>query len=128
MNIPHRKISVDINRLTPLSVKLIGNVGDKNTRYLDLQLTANNKLIEFEEGCTATVTYAVDRTVIAENVPCDIEDNTLIIGFDSETVANVCSGILKIQPKIIDAEDNVFVLQIPIYVYVTNNIAEQGRS
>lgn len=128
MNIPHRKLSVDINRLTPLSVKLIGNTGDKNTRYLDLQLTANNKPIEFEEGCTATVTYAVDRTVIAENVPCDIEDNTLIIGFDREKTENAHSGIMKIQPKIIDAENNVFVLQIPICVYITNDIAERGRS
>lgn len=128
MNIPHRKLSVDINRLTPLSVKLIGNIGDKNTRYLELQLTANNKPIEFEEGCTATVTYAVDRTVIAENVPCDIEDNTLIIGFDSEKVENAHSGIMKIQPKIIDAKNNVLILQTPIYVHITYGIAGQGRS
>ena len=128
MNIPHRKLSVDINRLTPLSVKLIGNIGDKNTRYLELQLTANNKPIEFEEGCTATVTYAVDRTVIAENVPCDIENNTLIIGFDSEKIENAHSGIIKIQPKIIDAENNVLILQTPIYVHITYGIAGQGRS
>lgn len=124
MDIPHRQIIVDIDRRNHLTVELIGHVDDNNIRYLDLQLIANDELIELEEGCTATVTYVSDDIVIARDVECDIEDDTIIIGFDREKIENARSGILKIQPQITDLENRVFTLQVPIYVKVSRDIAD----
>lgn len=124
MDIPHRQIIVDIDRRNHLTLELIGHVDDNDIRYLDLQLTANDELIELEEGCTATVTYVSDDIVIARDVECDIEDDTIIIGFDREKVENARSGILKIQPQITDSENRVFTLQVPIYVKVSRDIAD----
>ena len=123
MDIPHRQIIIDIDRRNHLTVELIGHVDDNNIRYLDLQLTSNDELIELEEGCTATVTYVSDDIVIARDIECDIEDNTIIIGFDREKIENARSGILKIQPQITDSESRVFTLQVPIYVKVSRDIA-----
>ena len=124
MDIPHRQIIIDIDRRNHLTVELIGHVDDNNIRYLDLQLTSNDELIELEEGCTATVTYVSDDIVIARDIECDIEDNTIIIGFDREKIENARSGILKIQPQITDSESRVFTLQVPIYVKVSRDIAD----
>lgn len=124
MDIPHRQIIVDIDRRNHLTVELIGHVDDNDIRYLDLQLIANDELIEFEEGCTATVTYVSDDIVIARDIECDIEDDTIIIGFDREKIENARSGILKIQPQIKDSENRVFTLQVPIYVKVSRDIAD----
>lgn len=127
MNIPHTRLSVDINRRNHLTVDLIGHVNDKNTRYLDLQLTANNEVIELEQGCTATVTYTSDNVLIDQDVECDVNGNVIEIGFDSEKVEHARSGILAIQPKITDTNDNVLTLQIPIYVRVSADIAQSSQ-
>ena len=124
MNIPHRKISVDINRLNYLTVDLIGHINDENTRYLDLTFTVDDEVIELEQGCTASVTYAAEGFLLAQDVECDINDNAVIIGFDNEKIENSRSGILEIQPKVVDSSGNVLTLQIPIHVRISADLAQ----
>ena len=124
MNIPHRKISVDINRLNYLTVDLIGHINDENTRYLDLTFTVDDEVIELEQGCTASVTYAAEGFLLAQDVECDINDNAVIIGFDNEKIENSRSGILEIQPKVVDSSGNVLTLQIPIRVRISADLAQ----
>ena len=127
MLIPHRKLSIDINRPNQYTVDFIAHVGDKNTRYIDITLNADGEPIELEQGCTATVTYVSDGVLIEQETECDVDGSTVIVGIDTEKVKSLRSGILEIQPKIVDGSGNIIVSQIPVLVRISPDIAEHGR-
>lgn len=127
MLIPHRKLSIDINRPNQYTVDFIAHVGDKNTRYIDITLNADGEPIELEQGCTATVTYVSDGVLIEQEAECVVDGSTVIVGIDTEKVKSLRSGILEIQPKIVDGSGNIIVSQIPVLVRISPDIAEHGR-
>ena len=127
MLIPHRKLSIDINRPNQYTVDFIAHVGDKNTRYIDITLNADGEPIELEQGCAATVTYVSDGVLIEQEAECDVNGSTVIVGIDSEKVKSLRSGILEIQPKIVDGSGNIIVSQIPVLVRISPDIAEHGQ-
>ena len=127
MVIPHRKLSIDINRPNHYTVDFIAHVCDKNTRYIDITLNADGEPIELEQGCTATVTYVSDGVLIEQEAECDVDGSTVIVGIDTEKVKSLRSGILEIQPKIVDSSGNIIVSQIPVLVRISPDIAEHGR-
>lgn len=127
MVIPHRKLSIDINRPNQYTVDFIAHVGDKNTRYIDITFNADGEPIELEQGCAATVTYVSDGVLIEQAAECDVDGSTVIVGIDTGKVENLRSGILEIQPKIVDGSGNIIVSQIPVFVRISPDIAEHGR-
>jgi len=127
MLIPHRKLSIDINRPNQYTVDFIAHVGDKNTRYIDITFNAGGEPIELEQGCAATVTYVSDGVLIEQAAECDVDGSTVIVGIDTEKVKSLRSGILEIQPKIVDGSGNIIVSQIPVFVRISPDIAEHGR-
>ena len=127
MVIPHRKLSIDINRPNQYTVDFIAHVGDKNTRYIDITFNADGEPIELEQGCAATVTYVSDGVLIEQAAECDVNGSTVIVGIDTEKVKSLRSGILEIQPKIVDGLGNIIVSQIPVLVRISPDIAEHGR-
>jgi len=127
MFIPHSKLSIDINRPNQYTVDFIAHVGDKNTRYIDITFNADGEPIELEQGCAATVTYVSDGVLIEQEAECDVDGSTVIVGIDTEKVKNLRSGILEIQPKIVDGSGNIIVSQIPVLVRISPDIAEHGR-
>ena len=127
MVIPHRKLSIDINRPNQYTVDFIAHVGDKNTRYIDITFNADGEPIELEQGCAATVTYVSDGVLIEQEAECDVNGSTVIVGIDTGKVENLRSGILEIQPKIVDSSGNIIVSQIPVLVRISPDIAEHGR-
>lgn len=127
MVIPHRELSIDINRPNQYTIDFIAHVGDKNTRYIDITFNADGEPIELEQGCVATVTYVSDGVLIEQEAECDVDGSTVIIGIDTGKVENLRSGILEIQPKIVDGSGNIIVSQIPVLVRISPDIAEHGR-
>lgn len=127
MVIPHRKLSIDINRPNHYTVDFIAHVGDKNTRYIDITFNADGEPIELEQGCTATVTYVSDGVLIEQAAECDVDGSTVVVGIDTGKVENLRSGILEIQPKIVDSSGNIIVSQIPVLVRISPDIAEYGQ-
>lgn len=127
MVIPHSKLSIDINRPNQYTVDFIAHVGDKNTRYIDITFNADGEPIELEQGCAATVTYVSDGVLIEQDAECDVDGSTVIVGIDTGKVENLRSGILEIQPKIVDGSGNIIVSQIPVLVRISPDIAEHGR-
>ena len=127
MVIPHRKLSIDINRPNHYTVDFIAHVCDKNTRYIDITFNADGEHIELEQGCAATVTYVSDGVLIEQEAECDVDGSTVIVGIDTEKVKNLRSGILEIQPKIVDGSGNIIVSQIPVLVRISPDIAEHGQ-
>ena len=94
MNIPHKQLSVDINRKNQYTVDFIGHVNDKDVRYIDVTFNAGGTPITLEEGCTATVTYVSEGVLIDQAAECVVIGSTVVIGVDSEKVENLRSGIL----------------------------------
>ena len=127
MVIPHRKLSIDINRPNQYTVDFIAHIGDKNTRYIDITFNADGEPIELEQGCSATVTYVSDGVLIEQAAECDVDGSTVIVGIDTGKVENLRSGILEIQPKIVDGSGNIIVSQIPVLVRISPDIAEHGQ-
>ena len=127
MVIPHRKLSIDINRPNQYTVDFIAHVGDKNTRYIDITFNADGEPIELEQGCSATVTYVSDGVLIEQAAECDVDGSTVIVGIDTGKVENLRSGILEIQPKIVDGSGSIIVSQIPVLVRISPDIAEHGQ-
>lgn len=127
MVIPHRKLSIDINRPNQYTIDFIAHIGDKNTRYIDITFNADGEPIELEQGCSATVTYVSDGVLIEQAAECDVDGSTVIVGIDTGKVENLRSGILEIQPKIVDGSGNIIVSQIPVLVRISPDIAEHGR-
>jgi len=127
MVIPHRKLSIDINRPNQYTIDFIAHVGDKNTRYIDITFNADGEPIELEQGCAAIVTYVSDGVLIEQAAECDVDGSTVIVGIDTGKVENLRSGILEIQPKIVDGSGNIIVSQIPVLVRISPDIAEHGQ-
>ena len=127
MNIPHKQLSVDINRKNQFTVDFIGHVNDKDVRYIDVTFNAGGTPITLEEGCTATVTYVSKGVLIDQAADCTVSGSTVVIGVDSEKVENLRSGILEVQPKVVDPNGRVLTMQIPILVRISPDIAEHGQ-
>ncbi len=127
MNIPHKQLSVDINRKNQYTVDFIGHVNDKDVRYIDVTFNAGGTPITLEEGCTATVTYVSEGVLIDQAAECTVSGSTVVIGVDSEKVENLRSGILEVQPKVVDPNGRILTIQIPILVRISPDIAEHGQ-
>lgn len=127
MNIPHKQLSVDINRKNQFTVDFIGHVNDKDVRYIDVTFNAGGTPITLEEGCTATVTYVSEGVLIDQAAECTVSGSTVVIGVDSEKVDNLRSGILEVQPKVVDPNGRILTIQIPILVRISPDIAEHGQ-
>lgn len=127
MNIPHKQLSVDINRKNQFTVDFIGHVNDKDVRYIDVTFNAGGTPITLEEGCTATVTYVSEGVLIDQAAECTVNGSTVVIGVDSEKVENLRSGILEVQPKVVDPSGRILTIQIPILVRISPDIAEHGQ-
>ena len=127
MNIPHKQLSVDINRRNQYTVDFIGHVNDKDVRYIDVTFNAGGTPITLEEGCTATVTYVSEGVLIDQAADCTVSGSTVVIGVDSEKVENLRSGILEVQPKVVDPNGRILTMQIPILVRISPDIAEHGQ-
>ena len=127
MNIPHKQLSVDINRKNQYTVDFIGHVNDKDVRYIDVTFNAGGTPITLEKGCTATVTYVSEGVLIDQAAVCVVTGSTVVIGVDSEKVENLRSGILEVQPKVIDPNGRILTMQIPILVRISPDIAEHGQ-
>lgn len=127
MNIPHKQLSVDINRKNQYTVDFIGHVNDKDVRYIDVTFNAGGTPITLEEGCTATVTYVSEGVLIDQAAVCVVTGSTVVIGVDSEKVENLRSGILEVQPKVVDPNGRILTIQIPILVRISPDIAEHGQ-
>lgn len=127
MNIPHKQLSVDINRKNQYTVDFIGHVNDKDVRYIDVTFNAGGTPITLEEGCTATVTYVSEGVLIDQAAECTVSGSTVVIGVDSEKVENLRSGILEVQPKVVDPNGRILTMQIPILVRISPDIAEHGQ-
>lgn len=127
MNIPHKQLNVDINRKNQYTVDFIGHVNDKDVRYIDVTFNAGGTPITLEEGCTATVTYVSEGVLIDQAAECTVSGSTVVIGVDSEKVENLRSGILEVQPKVVDPNGRVLTMQIPILVRISPDIAEHGQ-
>ena len=127
MNIPHKQLSVDINRKNQYTVDFIGHVNDKDVRYIDVTFNAGGTPITLEKGCTATVTYVSEGVLIDQAAVCVVTGSTVVIGVDSEKVENLRSGILEVQPKVVDPNGRILTMQIPILVRISPDIAEHGQ-
>lgn len=127
MNIPHKQLSVDINRKNQYTIDFISHVNDKDVRYIDVTFNAGGTPITLEEGCTATVTYVSEGVLIDQAAECTVSGSTVVIGVDSEKVENLRSGILEVQPKVVDPNGRILTMQIPILVRISPDIAEHGQ-
>lgn len=127
MNIPHKQLNVDINRKNQYTIDFIGHVNDKDVRYIDVTFNAGGTPITLEEGCTATVTYVSEGVLIDQAAECTVSGSTVVIGVDSEKIENLRSGILEVQPKVVDPNGRILTIQIPILVRISPDIAEHGQ-
>ena len=121
MNVPVQVIKYDISSMNPAYVDYIQSEKDNDTRKFRVKFYSHDTLITLSNSCTATATITIDNVMIEQELACTITDNSV------EVTANATrDGVMAVQITLTDGDDKL-TMQRPIFVRVTNDIAETAQ-
>ena len=128
MEIPHQVYKIDLNNINEPLTRMIESVNDRGVRYVDVELWANSQKVTLSQNCTATAAFVTDGYLINESVECTIADDltTVIVPIDNEKIESK-SGIMLVEIKITDENDNILTPQFAFKVRVKKSITEDAN-
>lgn len=101
MNLLHQKITLDVNNNS--TVTLNAHQGDSGTRFIDVTLTENGKVIPLSETLTATVKASLYGMLMGVNkCVLDTEENKIVVEL-TETMLST-PGRLKMEITLTEGE------------------------
>lgn len=101
MNLSHQKITLDVNNNS--TVTLNAHQGDSGTRFIDVTLTENGKVIPLSETLTATAKASLYGMVKGVNkCVLDTEENKIVVEL-TETMLST-PGMLKMEITLTEGE------------------------
>ena len=116
------KISLNLNRTTAHSCRIVARQGEKNGRVIEATLLTDIDVFTVPDTFNATVDGIIDDVVVAQDIPCEVKNGKVYIPLTELMCA--ASGDLRLVVKLI--EDDAVVYCPEIIVEVAQEFIDDG--
>lgn len=111
-----KNVEIDINNLT-IFTPITATQGDKDTRFIEIKPLLRGQEIDLS-NCTATANATNKNIILAEDVDCDVTENSVLIPVTEDML--IAYGDLVIELTIFSGVDKLVIPNIKVRVNRSN--------